>query len=400
MHLQERTMCELLRAADSRPVDTLPRVLEEVLARLGARRVVLYLSDYDETLLRPVPGSKSLQGGAKTLDIDSSGPGRAYLARRLVEEQSAGITTLWVPVQERAEPFGVLELAVAHPDDDLRTTASEIGTLVGHLLVTARKYTDVYELLRRRREMNLAAEMHWDVLPARRYIGPTLSICADLEPAYEVGGDAFDYSLNHRALDVAILDAMGHGLEAALLGTQAVSAYRYGRRRQLPVEQIVRIVDDALIEQFRGERFVTGVFGRLDTASGWFRWVNAGHAAPVLLRGGRVHDVLESEVSCPLGLELLGDAPASDYRVLEGDCLFFYSDGVVEAKDKEGNHFTQDRLVTSVEEHILSGEPVGTLVHRVIADVMRHSAGPLQDDATVLVVELLSSSDVAGEAQA
>jgi serine phosphatase RsbU (regulator of sigma subunit) len=86
-------------------------------------------------------------------------------------------------------------------------------------------------LLRRRRPMNLAAEMHWDILPATCYTGPTVAIGGALEPAYEIGGDAFDYSVNGRLLDFTILDAMGHGLQAALLSTQAVGAYRYARRR-------------------------------------------------------------------------------------------------------------------------------------------------------------------------
>jgi serine phosphatase RsbU (regulator of sigma subunit) len=384
----ERTLGELLRAADAGPVDALPEVVRRVFARFDVRGVVLYLSDYDETLLRPAPGSVSTEGSPTAVDVEGTNAGRAYRERKPYEHTAGDVHRMWVPVLERAEPLGVLLLELGDIDDDIRRTATEMGIAIGHLLMTARKYTDVYELLRRRRDMNIAAEMHWDVLPARNYVGPAVSICGDLEPAYEVGGDAFDYSINDKMLDVCILDAMGHGGEAALLSTQAVAAYRYARRRHFSLEEIARVVDGALIERFSGERFVTGVFGRLDVPTGRFGWVNAGHDAPLLLREGRVQTALEKTPNCPLGLELLEEVRTYETRMQPGDCLMFYSDGVVQAKDPAGVHFALDRLVDLIEGHIASGGPVGALVHLIISAVMRHSSGPLHDDATILLVEL------------
>lgn len=391
MQVVERTLGELLRAADAGPVDALPEAIRGVFARFDVRGVVLYLSDYDETLLRPAPGSVSMEGPPKAVDVDATAAGRAFRERKPYEQSAAGVHRMWVPILERAEPLGVLLLELGDIDDDIRRTATEMGIAIGHLLMTARKYTDVYELLRRRRDMNIAAEMHWDILPARHYVGPGVSICGDLEPAYEVGGDAFDYSINDRMLDVCIIDAMGHGGEAALLSTQAVAAYRYARRRHFSLEEIARVVDGALIERFAGERFATGVFGRLDIPTGRFGWVNTGHDAPLLLRDGRVQTALEKTPNCPLGLELLDEVGTHETRMQPGDCLLFYSDGVVEAKDTAGVHFALDRLVDLIEAHIASGAPVGALVHKVIAAVMKHSSGPLHDDATILLVELVDN---------
>ena len=109
----------------------------------------------------------------------------------------------------------------------------DLGLLVGHLTHTAGRYTDLIELRRRRRPMNLAAEMQWDLLPPLSFASPDLAIAGLLEPAYFVAGDAFDYSLNGDILGFAIIDAMGHGVSSTLASTLALGAFRYGRRRNL-----------------------------------------------------------------------------------------------------------------------------------------------------------------------
>ncbi|MBA3431945.1 MAG: serine/threonine-protein phosphatase [Actinobacteria bacterium] len=391
MKTDQRALSALLRAADSGSVDSLALVLREVLAGSGATDAILYLSDYNEELLRPAPGYSASEGAPDTIDIEGTLPGRAYGARELVEDESPECIRVWVPVVERSEPFGVLELHFDAMDDDKRRMALDAGLMVGHLLMSARSYTDVYELLRRRRDMNLAAEMHWDILPARHYTGPSLSICGDIEPAYEVGGDAFDYSVNNGVLDITIMDAMGHGLEAALLSSQSIGAYRYARRRNLPLEDVVATIDDALVRQFGGEKFVTGFFGRLEIDSGGFSWVNAGHVAPLLLRDGRLESPLGSAPSCPMGLELI-DASVTQETTLEAnDCLFFYSDGVIEAKTPAGELFTLERLARLVEEHEVEEGESGHLVRKVIDEVVRHAEGPLKDDATCLLLQYLGS---------
>lgn len=386
MKLGEKALSDLLRAADSGPVDSLGGVIRDVLADAGFRDAILYLSDYDENLLTPLPDCSGGGGRSASLKMESTLPGRAYRTRQLVQDEGPDAHRLWVPVIERSEPFGVLELDLESIDEDMRRLALDTGVMIGHMLVTARGYTDVYEQLRRRRDMNLAAEMHWDILPARNYIGPSISICGDIEPAYEVGGDAFDYSLNNRSLDITIMDAMGHGLEAALLSTQSVAAYRYARRRNAPITGIARAIDDALTRQFEGEQFVTGFFGRLDLSTGDFRWVSAGHVPPLLLRERRVEGHLDTTPGCPMGLQLLDDLPTHAITLRRDDCLVLYSDGVVEAKTPAGEHFTLERLAALVVEQEIGPGSASEIVHKVIKEVMLHSNGPLQDDATCVLV--------------
>jgi hypothetical protein len=89
-----------------------------------------------------------------------------------------------------------------------------------------------------------------------------------LEPAYDVGGDCFDYALNHTVFDLAVFDAMGHGLQAALVASLAVGSYRHDRRENQPLQEMHSTLDDALAQQFQGSVFATVLLARieLDTA--------------------------------------------------------------------------------------------------------------------------------------
>ena len=327
-NLRESALGELLRVADSAPADKLTDVLQEMLAD-SVQGVVLYLSDYEATTLHPAPGWQSLKGGHHRLTVAGSQAGSCLEERRLVEDTEG--RRLWAPVLERADPIGVLELDVDEVTDEVRRLAVDAGIMIGHLLVTARKYTDVYELLRRNRKMNLAAEMHWDILPATRYVGPSVAVCGHLEPAYEVGGDAFDYCINDRTLYVTIIDAMGHGLEAALLSTQAVAAYRYARRRQLSLADTAVTIEEALLRQFGGDKFVTGLFVQLDLEDGKLSWLTSGHVVPLLVRKGRVQQLSDAPVLCPMGLDLLEEVGGAEITLKQGDRVVLYSDGVIEA---------------------------------------------------------------------
>ena len=91
-----------------------------------------------------------------------------------------------------------------------------------------------------------------------------------MEPAYEVGGDCFDYSLNGDVLDIVMFDSMGHGLRAAVLGSLAVSAYRNTRREQplADLRTLLTEVDAVIAEYAGGDAFVTGLFAQLDVTTG------------------------------------------------------------------------------------------------------------------------------------
>jgi serine phosphatase RsbU (regulator of sigma subunit) len=236
--------------------------------------------------------------------------------------------------------------------------------------------------------MTLAAEMQWSLIPPLTVGSERVVVSGIVEPSYEVGGDIFDYALSEARAQVAIFDAMGHGLEAALLASVAVGAYRNGRRRPLSLTGTAAAIDEALAGQFGGGRFVTALLVELDLESGRLRWVAAGHPPPLLLRQAKVVKELWRAPNAPLGLRL-NDGFSVHEEVLEpGDRLMFYSDGVIEAMDTaSGERFGIARLVDFVARAEAAGEPVPETMRRLGHAVVKHQGDELQDDATQVLLE-------------
>ena len=228
--------------------------------------------------------------------------------------------------------------------------------------------------------------MRWSMLPPLTYSGPGVNIAGVLEPAYHIAGDTFDYGVNRGVVHIAILDAMGHGLEASVMASLAVSSYRHSRRAGLDLDEMVQAMDDALASQFPADRFVTAQLATLDATTGRLRYVSAGHPAPMLVRNGRVIGDLPTASAPPVGLAL--GVPEVQVAALEpGDRLLFLSDGAIEARSPEGELFGRERLGGLLERAVASGLPSSEVMRRLMHALLAHQQGHLQDDATLLLLE-------------
>ena len=126
--------------------------------------------------------------------------------------------------------------------------------------------------------------------------------------------------------------------------------------------------------------------GQLDVATGVFRWVNAGHPSPLLVRGSRVVAELACEPSFPFGLGLRIEE-VGEWQLQPGDKLLFYSDGAVEARPRGGDQFGLDRLRDSIEQYAGAGLVASEVLRRVARELRRHRGSELQDDATLVFLE-------------
>jgi serine phosphatase RsbU (regulator of sigma subunit) len=366
-------------------------------AELGAENAVIWLIDYEQVVLLPVlaPGDKPREPQS----VEGSLAGRAFRAVQPVEVDADGIRRLWVPLLDGVERLGVLEVvfpAGAPPlTQDRQRVLGQLAHLIAELLVSNSAYTDHYEWFRRQEPMALPAEMQYGLLPPLTFGTHRLMISGLLAPAYEVGGDAFDYALNGNIAHVAVFDAVGHGLQASLLASLAVSCYRNTRRAGLDLPHTVLTLDRTLAEMFGGERFVTALICQLDVDTGVLRGINCGHPVPMLLRGTQVVKELESEPAMPLGLNgLLCPPRPEDFPILTeqlqpADRLLLVTDGVDEARDATGEFFGRTRLAEFAAREAASGVPTPELMRRLHQAIMRHQVGRLQDDATTLFVEWL-----------
>lgn len=390
MDKPERSVCAalqyLLEASHLSGPDDLARLTRAAGAFIGAADAVVYVVDYDQVALVPVRDREST--AAAEVPISGTMAGRAFTevrARRL--EQPGGALKAWYPVLDGSERLGVLELTF--PDDvtdDLMKGCHLLAALLAELLITRGEYGDAIERLRRRLPMSLPAELQWRLLPPLTFATPRLAISGILLPTNAVAGDTFDYAVNGDTAHLAVLDAMGHGLEALLLSSVAIGALRNARRSGLNLFDAVRSVDKHLNAQFGDDKFVTGIVGELNVATGVYRWITCGHPPALLLRGGRVVKTLSQVTDFPLGL--LHDRPEiGEERLQRGDRLLLYTDGVTEARDHAGEFFGVRRLVDLVSREAAAGRPAPETLRRLNLAILAHQEGMLQDDATTLLVE-------------
>jgi serine phosphatase RsbU (regulator of sigma subunit) len=145
-------------------------------------------------------------------------------------------------------------------------------------------------------------------------------------------------------------------------------------------------MDSAIAGQFGPDRFATAQMARLDVVSGVLLWVNAGHPAPLLLRGGRVVGLLDSPTTLPVGFG--GATPiVTERRLQRRDRVLFFTDGVIEEHQEGGHQFGEERLRVLVERVEQDGGPVQESVRRLSHSLMLGRGGATTDDATLLLLE-------------
>ncbi len=376
----ESALWELLSLGRLLAPERLPEVAATAVERFGGRDVELLLVDHGQELLVQLGGSEP------PVRIDGSVAGRAFRQVGVQEIPVPDGRRLWLPLLDGVDRLGVLGLTFSEPDELTRTRALKFAALLAEILVSKSTYGDSLVRTARLRPMTLAAEMQWSLMPPLTVGSERVVVSGVVQPSYEVGGDIFDYALAEGVAHVALFDAMGHGLEAAMLAALAVGAYRNARRRPVPLAETVTAIEEALAAQFGQGRFVTALVTQLDLDSGHFRWVCAGHRPPLLLREGRVVKELSRPPNAPLGLRLNGDV--HEEALEPGDRLALYSDGVVEAMHSEsGERFGIERLVDFIARAEAAGEPVPETMRLLGHAVVKHQGDELQDDATQVLIE-------------
>ncbi|MCU1489815.1 MAG: phosphatase [Acidimicrobiaceae bacterium] len=379
-----------LRAARTADPGSAPDVVAGLASDLGADDVVVYLVDFSHHTLEPLPGRASHGDIPESELVATTMAGHAFTEQRVMTAERPGGVRVWVPIVEGSDRTGVLALTVPLATDSVLRACGDLGLFAGYLIAVLARGTDLYNLYRRRRSMTLAASMQWDLLPPLTMKSSRLSVAGLLEPAYEVGGDCFDYALNDRFFEIAVVDAAGHGVTSALIAALVIGSYRHDRREGLALERTHANLDAVLSAQLEPSAFATGQLGRIDLETGALHWTNAGHPPPLLVRNGAVVGELECLPSLPWGFgSLRGDrvTPLGRASLEPGDSVLFYTDGVTEAHATGEESFGLERLEDLVGQHAADRTDPEEVVRRLVRAVREHQGGALADDATLVLVQ-------------
>ena len=291
--------------------------------------------------------------------------------------------TVLAPVTERGEVIGVLELLLPEqPGEEDTAEIVSLGHLLAFVVIANRRHTDLFEWGQRSRPLSLSAEIQQRLLPGPRTCeAGAFTLSGWLEPAADIAGDTFDYSLARDTLHLSVTDAMGHGVAAALTATLCVSALRGSRRRGSSLAEQACSANIAVAEHDGGgglEDFVTGLVGRVDLVTGVLHLVNAGHVIPYLARDGEVN-AIALPANLPFGIFADTAYEAVDLELQPGDRIVFVTDGMLERNAADIDLPTAIRESASLHPREAAN---------ALADSVLEATGhALSDDATVLCLD-------------
>lgn len=248
------------------------------------------------------------------------------------------------------------------------------------------------KLIALQQELDIATVIQTSILPKIFPPFPDrkeFDIYAKMIPAKEVGGDLYDFFLIDKyRLGVVIGDVSGKGIAAALLMAVCKTLLKATAYKGMPVDSVLFEVNNILVDESPSNMFVTVFYGVLDTRSGTFEYSNGGHNSPYRLSNdGSIKQIPE------VGGLLLGAMKDVEYQsnvimLKPGESLFFYTDGVTEAFNKDEEEFQDRRL----EELLLNKNTFSATdcVLQVFENVQTFTDGVEQsDDITCLSLRLL-----------
>ncbi|GFN10086.1 hypothetical protein Smic_86420 [Streptomyces microflavus] len=195
------------------------------------------------------------------MQVEADGPGQRVLA----------------PVTNRGDTIGVLELFLDVVSEEVLAQVEEAAHALAYIIVTDRRFTDLYHWGNRTTPVSLAAEIQRQLLPsAPSCEAAEFALAGALVPASDIAGDTYDYSLDTNTLHLSVTDAMGHDVDASLTATLVVNASRGARRAGADLTEQARQMHQALLEH-APRTFATGQLLRIALDGTGAQIVNAGH---------------------------------------------------------------------------------------------------------------------------
>jgi sigma-B regulation protein RsbU (phosphoserine phosphatase) len=387
--------------ADSLDIETtLERALGKIVAHLDGVVGSLWLIDEEgqDLVCRASVGPHSITGThlsvtqgvigrcvrenrcATVLDVQSD-PQFA----RVVDEKSGFVTRslLCAPLSFSDRPLGAIQV-VNKRSESACFSESDIHPLqvlassAALAIANARMAAAAVEHERVRRELEIAAEIQRNLLPAPR--PQPFPVYGVNVPARTVSGDFFDIlPLRCGRIGFCLGDVSGKGMNAALLMAKTASLYRCLAKSVDRPGRLLSILNGEIFETATRGMFVTMVAGVYESDTGRICLANAGHEPPLHHTPSGRFESIPADAP-PLGIVSAGEFPEVEVQ-LDGDSLYTFSDGLTEAYSKSGGPLGSEGL-----QRLIARSTEMPLVERVDAIIAGVKSLELRDDLTLLVV--------------
>jgi len=373
---------EVTRILEEVPAHLVPDQLVAEARRAAGVSVALYVIDIDGSHLLRLAGSEEFP--ERLEDPPAIGPELvperlpAFCDRVSRELPGSTIEPLWL----RGRVTGLL-LCVGTPLASLKDIAKQGAAA----LELANDYTDYIEAARRRKPTTAAAEIQQNLFPPRIAHIAGAQLAGVLLPAYEVGGDWFDFVENRDGAWLAIADSDGTGPTAAGLGAAALGALRAARRSGCGLQDALTAMDQTVRELGNPDFHVTVIVARWHPASATLTWINCGHPPAYLLDLEGQLTSLDAPEHSALGSRTAteGFMPA-ERHFNPGERLILVTRGITERRMENGATFGLDGLVKAVATaQSPTAASTAIAIQEAVTDSWRE---PLEDDGTIVVMAI------------
>ncbi len=235
-------------------------------------------------------------------------------------------------------------------------------------------------------DLEIAREIQIGLVPSLPFQKGEVDIRSHMRPANTVGGDYYDIiDLEESLVGIVIGDVAGKGIPAALLMALLQGSLRTLLSAGFRGPELIAKLNEYLCDNIPANRLVTLFYGELHTDSGRFRFVNAGHNAPYLLRQDQPFERLEA-TSLVLGVLRDATFEVKESHLGPGDRLFLFTDGVTEAFNPKEEEYGEERLTKFLQRY--PNKEQDQLIADLIRDVLAFcdSSRP-GDDITLMVIK-------------
>jgi len=289
-------------------------------------------------------------------------------------------------VADNLDGMGVLD----NPGPDLEPFGFTVLIACLGIVAVRRVLTNARRLIVIDRELSIARQIQFSILPQAMPGVVGLTVAARYRPMTAVAGDFYDFlEIDTQRLGVLVADVAGHGVPAALIASMVKVTLAAQRERADQPAAVLAGMNQALCGRLAGQ-YVTAAYLFIDTRLGLIRYAAAGH--PPMLRsaqrGREIQEVVQN------GL-LLGLVEGADYQELEqplqaGDRFLLYTDGLIEAASTDEDLFGLDRLKVALA-HGTALQP-NAAADKLLDTIDAWSGQPQGDDLTLVLVDWATES--------
>ena len=301
---------------------------------------------------------------------------------------------LAVPLIYKDKVIGVLDLEHTRRGfftDDHKRTVTTLAAQVAIAIENARLYEQIERQEKRlERDLELARELQFRLLPQSLPKLPHLELAAKFAPARAIGGDLYDfvsYSLSRTALVIG--DVSGKGAPAAIYAALVSGILRSHAPIEPVPAEMLRAVNFSLGERRIDGQFVSLIYAVWDDEQQTLQVANSGLPRPLYWHDDKI-EIIEA-TGLPLGLFDDADYDEFTFNAKPGDKFVFFSDGILDARNEAGDLFGRSR----VEQIVANSDGISAegLVNSLFDAVAEHASGvETFDDQTVVVIKVKDGS--------